>query len=81
MISERENDRPDRDRSGRPHGAENPVKLEAFLQPVRMLSTDREHYRMVAGGCLSFPSTLPHRWLNLGPDSAELLWVNTPPMF
>ena len=42
---------------------------------------EREHYRLRAGDCLYFPSTLPHRWRNPGPEPAELLWVNTPPTF
>ena len=42
---------------------------------------EREHYRLRAGDCLYFPSALPHRWRNPGPEPAELLWVNTPPTF
>lgn len=42
---------------------------------------EREHYLLAAGDCLYFPSTLPHRWQNPGPERTELLWVNTPPTF
>ena len=42
---------------------------------------EREHYVLAAGDCLYFPSTLPHRWHNPGPEPAELVWVNTPPTF
>ncbi len=42
---------------------------------------EREHYLMLPGDSLYFPSTLPHRWQNPGPDPTELLWVNTPPTF
>jgi DNA-binding transcriptional MerR regulator/mannose-6-phosphate isomerase-like protein (cupin superfamily) len=42
---------------------------------------EREHYVMSSGDCLYFPSTLPHRWHNPGPEQTELIWVNTPPTF
>jgi proline racemase len=34
-----------------------------------------------AGDCLTFPSTLRHRWLNAGPGRLVMLWVNTPITF
>jgi DNA-binding transcriptional MerR regulator len=49
-------------------------RLEVWLE-------ERERYRLRAGDCLYFPSALPHRWRNPGPDVTELLWVNTPPTF
>jgi DNA-binding transcriptional MerR regulator len=49
-------------------------RLELWLE-------ERERYRLRAGDCLYFASTLPHRWRNPGPEPAELLWVNTPPTF
>jgi DNA-binding transcriptional MerR regulator/quercetin dioxygenase-like cupin family protein len=49
-------------------------RIEVWLE-------EKHHYRMSAGDCLYFPSTLPHRWHNPGPGLAELLWVNTPPTF
>jgi DNA-binding transcriptional MerR regulator len=49
-------------------------RLELWLE-------ERERYRLRAGDCLYFPSSLPHRWRNPGSEPAELLWVNTPPTF
>ena len=34
-----------------------------------------------AGDCLTFPSTLAHRWRNSGKDRLAMLWVNTPITF
>jgi len=42
---------------------------------------EREQYVVGPGDSLYFPSTLPHRWSNPGPEVVELLWVNTPPTF
>ena len=34
-----------------------------------------------AGDCLTFPSTLAHRWHNSGRGRLTMLWVNTPITF
>jgi mannose-6-phosphate isomerase-like protein (cupin superfamily) len=34
-----------------------------------------------AGDCLTFPSTLTHRWRNCGKGRLAMLWVNTPITF
>jgi DNA-binding transcriptional MerR regulator/quercetin dioxygenase-like cupin family protein len=40
-----------------------------------------ERHTVRAGDCLTFPSTLAHRWQNSGPGRLEMLWVNTPITF
>ncbi len=42
---------------------------------------ETEVYRLEAGDALTFPSTLVHRFLALGPSDTRLIWVNTPPTF
>jgi len=41
---------------------------------------DEETYRVQVGDVLYFPSTIPHRWWT-EDDSAEIVYVNTPPDF
>jgi DNA-binding transcriptional MerR regulator len=48
--------------------------LEVYLNEL-------ECYSLVPGACLYFSSSEAHRWRNPGPESAVLLWVNTPPTF
>jgi DNA-binding transcriptional MerR regulator/quercetin dioxygenase-like cupin family protein len=40
-----------------------------------------ERHTVRAGDCLTFPSTLAHRWRNSGKDRLAMLWVNTPITF
>jgi DNA-binding transcriptional MerR regulator/quercetin dioxygenase-like cupin family protein len=40
-----------------------------------------ERHVVGAGDCLTFPSSLRHRWRNAGPERLEMLWVNTPITF
>ena len=40
-----------------------------------------ERHTVLAGDCLTFPSTLSHRWRNSGPGRLAMLWVNTPITF
>jgi DNA-binding transcriptional MerR regulator/quercetin dioxygenase-like cupin family protein len=40
-----------------------------------------ERHTVRAGDCLTFPSTLAHRWRNSGQDRLAMLWVNTPITF
>jgi transcriptional regulator with XRE-family HTH domain len=40
-----------------------------------------ERHLVTAGDCLTFPSTLAHRWRNSGPAQLVMLWVNTPITF
>lgn len=42
------------------------------------LHLDGKVYRLNAGDSYSFPSTLPHRYVNPGPGDARLIWANTP---
>lgn len=42
---------------------------------------ERERYLVEAGDCLTFPSTLQHRWSNALPRQLVMLWVNTPITF
>jgi DNA-binding transcriptional MerR regulator/quercetin dioxygenase-like cupin family protein len=42
---------------------------------------DAEHYRLDVGDAVSFPSSLPHRWLSDTAEETRLLWINTPPTF
>jgi DNA-binding transcriptional MerR regulator/uncharacterized RmlC-like cupin family protein len=37
-----------------------------------------ERHIAAAGDCLTFPSTLSHRWCNPGKTRLVMLWVNTP---
>lgn len=40
-----------------------------------------ERHTVGAGDCLTFPSSLAHRWRNRGPGRLAMLWVNTPITF
>jgi len=40
-----------------------------------------ERHLVQAGDCLTFPSTLAHRWRNCGTSRLVMLWVNTPITF
>jgi glyoxylate utilization-related uncharacterized protein len=40
-----------------------------------------ERHTVRAGDCLTFPSTLAHRWQNCGTGRLTMLWVNTPITF
>jgi transcriptional regulator with XRE-family HTH domain len=40
-----------------------------------------EEYVMETGDSLYFKSSLPHRWVNDGPEESWAIWVNTPPSF
>jgi DNA-binding transcriptional MerR regulator/mannose-6-phosphate isomerase-like protein (cupin superfamily) len=40
-----------------------------------------ERHLVRAGDCLTFPSSLRHRWRNSGTQRLEMLWVNTPITF
>lgn len=40
-----------------------------------------ERHTVRAGDCLTFPSSLAHRWQNRGTDRLAMLWVNTPITF
>ena len=48
---------------------------------VEFWLNELERHVVHAGDCLTFPSTLRHRWLNKGPDRLIMLWVNTPITF
>ncbi len=40
-----------------------------------------EHHELGPGDALTFPSSLPHRFVALGAGETRILWVNTPPSF
>ena len=40
-----------------------------------------ERHELGPGDALTFPSSLPHRFVALGADETRILWVNTPPSF
>lgn len=42
---------------------------------------ERECHELGPGDALTFPSTLPHRFVALDGDETRILWVNTPPTF
>jgi len=48
---------------------------------VEFWLNELERHVAKAGDCLTFPSSLRHRWLNAGPDRLVMLWVNTPITF
>lgn len=42
---------------------------------------ERECHELAPGDALTFPSSIPHRFVALGRDETRVLWVNTPPTF
>lgn len=40
-----------------------------------------ETYVLHTGDCISFPSTIPHRWHNPGQTQTSVFWVNSPVTF
>lgn len=40
-----------------------------------------EKHSLKTGESLYYPSTIEHRWRNPGTETAQALWVNTPPTF
>jgi DNA-binding transcriptional MerR regulator/mannose-6-phosphate isomerase-like protein (cupin superfamily) len=48
---------------------------------VEFWLNELERHVVQAGDCLTFPSSLRHRWRNCGAVRLEMLWVNTPITF
>jgi transcriptional regulator with XRE-family HTH domain len=48
---------------------------------VEFWLNELERHVVQAGDCLTFPSSLRHRWRNSGAGRLEMLWVNTPITF
>jgi DNA-binding transcriptional MerR regulator/quercetin dioxygenase-like cupin family protein len=48
---------------------------------VEFWLNELERHVVQAGDCLTFPSSLRHRWRNCGAGRLEMLWVNTPITF
>jgi DNA-binding transcriptional MerR regulator/mannose-6-phosphate isomerase-like protein (cupin superfamily) len=48
---------------------------------VEFWLNETERHVVRAGDCLTFPSSLRHRWRNCGAGRLEMLWVNTPITF
>jgi DNA-binding transcriptional MerR regulator/quercetin dioxygenase-like cupin family protein len=48
---------------------------------VEFWLNELERHVVRAGDCLTFPSSLRHRWRNSGTGRLEMLWVNTPITF
>jgi DNA-binding transcriptional MerR regulator/mannose-6-phosphate isomerase-like protein (cupin superfamily) len=48
---------------------------------VEFWLNELERHVVRAGDCLTFPSSLRHRWRNCGAERLEMLWVNTPITF
>jgi excisionase family DNA binding protein len=48
---------------------------------VEFWLNELERHVVRAGDCLTFPSSLRHRWRNSGAGRLEMLWVNTPITF
>ena len=48
---------------------------------VEFWLNELERHVVQAGDCLTFPSSLRHRWRNSGTGRLEMLWVNTPITF
>jgi len=42
---------------------------------------DGKRFDLQPGDSFGFPSTLPHRYSNPGPDEAEVIWAITPPSY
>jgi mannose-6-phosphate isomerase-like protein (cupin superfamily) len=55
--------------------------LPAGLGEVEFWLNETERHVVRAGDCLTFPSSLRHRWRNCGGERLEMLWVNTPITF
>jgi DNA-binding transcriptional MerR regulator/quercetin dioxygenase-like cupin family protein len=52
-----------------------------LLGEVEFWLNELERHVVRAGDCLTFPSSLRHRWRNCGAGRLEMLWVNTPITF
>ena len=72
---------------GRSDGAEkmnHPVGTEEFVLVLKG-ETDFEingkGFHLCEGDTLDFDGTLPHRWVNNGQETAEVLFVFTPPIW
>jgi transcriptional regulator with XRE-family HTH domain len=48
---------------------------------VEFWLNELERHVVRSGDCLTFPSSLRHRWRNCGAGRLEMLWVNTPITF
>ena len=48
---------------------------------VEFWLNELERHVVRPGDCLTFPSSLRHRWRNCGAERLEMLWVNTPITF
>lgn len=55
--------------------------IHVFSGHFEIILEGRERYRLGRGDSMYFKSTARHAWVNPGPDTAVLLWANTPPTF
>ncbi len=56
-------------------------ELGYVLAGTLELTVGDRTYHLRAGDSFFFPSDLPHGYRNPGPETARVLWVNTPPTF
>jgi transcriptional regulator with XRE-family HTH domain len=45
------------------------------------LTVSGQSYQIGPGDCFHFRSERPHSYRNIGPTTARILWINTPPTF
>jgi transcriptional regulator with XRE-family HTH domain len=45
------------------------------------LVIDKQTFRLHEGDAFRFPSTVPHRFRNIGKTQSQVLWVITPPLY
>jgi transcriptional regulator with XRE-family HTH domain len=52
-----------------------------LIQGSLTLWVGASRFELHAGDSFGFPSTTPHRYANLGPEEAVVVWVITPPSY
>ena len=63
----------------KPYSHESDEECGIVLRGSLEVSVAGETYLLNAGDAVTFESSLPHAWRNVGDEECEALWVVTPP--
>lgn len=66
---------------GEPYAHDSDEECVVVLAGRLELTVGRETFLLDAGDSLVFESRIPHANVNPGPDTAEVLWISTPPSY
>ena len=56
-------------------------ELLVVLEGVVSLQLGAEVFELERGDSIDYRSSMPHRLVNVGPDTAEVMWIISPPSY